>query len=163
MIGLALRAAGMPAQVPPLTAHLAVLHCAAGGGTAAPQAAPPQQQHGPKLPRRATRLRRPSPMTVRPAPPCGSGYGRCWANRPCILKTPGSCAADDPCTGSVRTSLQKLTWGGSVRAGARDAVQAGRAHTAVVRAGDPRGRARRRAARGQCHHADGAAVQPPPP
>jgi len=66
VVGLALRAAGMPAQVPPLVAHLAVLHCAAGGGAAAPQAAPPQQQHGPKLPRRATRLRRPSAMKVRP-------------------------------------------------------------------------------------------------
>jgi len=65
VVGLALRAAGMPAQVPPLVAHLAVLHCAAGGGMAAPQAAPPQQ-HGPKLPRRASRLCRPSPVTVRP-------------------------------------------------------------------------------------------------
>ncbi len=65
VIGLALRAAGMTAHVPPLMAHLAVLHRAAGGGAAAlPAAAPPQ--HGPKLPRRASRLRRPSAMTVRP-------------------------------------------------------------------------------------------------
>ncbi len=65
VVGLALRAAGMPAQVPPLMAHLAVLHCAAGGGAAAPQAAAPQQ-HGPKLPRRTPGRRRPSPVTVRP-------------------------------------------------------------------------------------------------
>ncbi len=171
MVGLALRAAGMPAQVPPLVAHLAVLHCAAGGGAAAPQAAPPPQQaalpqqHGPKLPRRATRLRRPSAVKVRP---CSSVRKWVWEvlgeQTVYVLKKPGSCAADDPCTGSVRTSLQKLTfWGGSVRAGARDAVQAGRARAAVVRAGGLRGRARRRAACGQRHHADGAALQPPPP